>query len=217
MAKQADPDPPADLPPWLMTYSDVVTLLMTFFILLLTFATSEPESFDRMQVSMFGGGGATGIAGDKIKGMDRDALLVRERSRAGRITMRGSETPPVNTDPSYDSMTKGLAGLENAEERELATQHSVSLPLSLLVDSRGEISAVGHQHLRMLAQQLRKQELDVEFMVGDRQRIRDAVTLTSHMYQKEAIPPGRLGVGRDDSLDPSMVKIVLTRPIGREG
>ena len=38
----------AEVPTWFMTYSDVITLLMTFFILLLTFATNEPESFERM-------------------------------------------------------------------------------------------------------------------------------------------------------------------------
>ena len=212
--KESEPDPPADLPVWLMTYSDVVTLLMTFFILLLTFATSEPESFDRVQVSMFGGGGATGIAGEQIKGMDKDALLVRERSRAGRMSMRGSEMPPIDQDPSYQAMADGLKGLEASADRELATQHSATIPLSLLIDSRGEVTTVGQQQLRMIAQQLRKQPLDVEFMVGDRKRLGDAVKLTSHLYEKEAIQPGRLGVGRDvNALDPSLVRIILTRPI----
>ena len=48
-----------------MTFSDVITLLMTFFILLLTFATNEPESFSRIETSMFGGGG-TGTISDWV-------------------------------------------------------------------------------------------------------------------------------------------------------
>ena len=62
------PDKPDDIPAWFMTYSDVITLLMTFFILLMTFATNEPERFERMQVSMFGGSGATGLAGRRRAG-----------------------------------------------------------------------------------------------------------------------------------------------------
>lgn len=217
MAKEKEPDIPEDIPSWLMTFSDVITLLMTFFILLLTFATSEPETFDRMQVSLFGGGGASGVAGKSDSAMDKDALLLRERPRSGRITMRGSEMPPINSDPVYETLAKGIAGLENEEQRELSTQHSVTLPLTLMVDSSGEISALGSQQLRMMAQQLRKQQLDVDFFVASEDRLSDAVRLTTHLYQQEGILPGRLGVGKDTAMtDPSLVKIVLTRPIAGE-
>ncbi|MEZ6145736.1 MAG: flagellar motor protein MotB [Planctomycetaceae bacterium] len=74
-------DKPADVPAWFMTYSDVITLLMTFFILLLTFATNEPENFERMQVAMFGGGSATGLAGHNDEAIDRDSLLLRIRPK----------------------------------------------------------------------------------------------------------------------------------------
>jgi hypothetical protein len=88
------------------------------------------------------------------------------------------------------------------------------LPLALMVDSSGEITSLGRQHLRMLAQQLRKQQLDVDFLVASEDRLADAVRLAGHLYQAEGILPGRLGVGRDaTTTDPSLVKIVLTRPI----
>ncbi len=140
MAVEQESDAPDDIPSWLMTFSDVITLLMTFFILLLTFATSEPESFDRVQVSLFGGGGATGIAGDRTSSMDHDALLMRERARSGRITTRGSEMPPIQSDPVYESIANGIAGLEDDEKRELATQHAILVPLTLLIDSNGEVT-----------------------------------------------------------------------------
>ena len=55
-----------------MTYSDVITLLMTFFILLLTFATTEPERFEKSISSTFAKGAATGTVGNKIDDIDKD-------------------------------------------------------------------------------------------------------------------------------------------------
>ena len=204
MAIEKEPDPPEDIPSWLMTFSDVITLLMTFFILLLTFASSEPDSFDRMQVSLFGGGGANGIAGDKDSAMDMDSVLVRERSRAGRITQRGSEMPTVHTDPTYSSVKEGVAGLEAKEDRNLTSQHSVTLPLNLLLDSRGNVTRLGKQQLRMLAQQLKRQPLDLEFRVANVKRTKDALKLASHLHLVERVLPGRLAIGHD-------------RQVGREG
>jgi len=63
MARDKPEEPNSgDIPAWFMTYSDVITLLMTFFILLMTFSTTEPENFGRMQVVMFGGGNSSGVA-----------------------------------------------------------------------------------------------------------------------------------------------------------
>jgi hypothetical protein len=43
------------------------------------------------------------------------------------------------------------------------------------------------------------------------------VRLASHLYEKEGILPGRLGVGRDvNTLDPTLVKIIFTRPLAGE-
>ncbi len=150
MARQKEPDPAMEIPSWIMTFSDVITLLMTFFILLLTFATDEPEKFERMQVSMFKGGGALGIAGPAASPLDKDSLLVRERPRAGRITTRGSEMPPLNSDATTESLAEGIAGLEEEEQRELSTNHSVAIPLVLLFSADGELSPRGEASARLL-------------------------------------------------------------------
>ena len=44
MREKQPPPKPDEIPAWFMTYSDVITLLMTFFILLLTFATQDGSS-----------------------------------------------------------------------------------------------------------------------------------------------------------------------------
>ena len=215
MARQKQPDPPADIPSWIMTFSDVITLLMTFFILLLTFATDEPEKFERMQVSLFSGGGALGIAGRSDSPLDKDSLLVRERPRAGRITTRGSEMPPMNSDATTESLAEGIAGLEKDEQRELSTNHSVTIPLALLFTRDGELSPPGQVSARLLARQMKNQPLDVALFVGGRAELAKAQRLASHLFETLAIQPGRIGVGLDagPQTEPGKLRLVLTRPL----
>ena len=214
MAREKEPEAPADIPSWLMTFSDVITLLMTFFILLLTFATNEKEKFERIQVSMFGGGGATGMVAEAEGPLDHDALLLRERHRSGRISQEGSEIPPIHSDAVFESLSKGVAGLENDEMRELSTQHGVVIPWSLFMTSDGNISPLGQQHLKMLAKHMRRQPIDADFLVGDTTQLAQAQQLASHLFEREGIQPGRLGIGFDpDNSDKSRFTIVLTRPL----
>ncbi len=142
MARKAKPEepPPSDIPFWFITYSDVITLMMTFFILLLTFATSEPENFVQMQVAVFQGSGGSGVAGKAESSVDQDSIVYRERPSSGRRTKRGSESPPQETDPTFASMDKGLKGMEKEPEAILAQGHAIVLPLSPLV-ANGEITA----------------------------------------------------------------------------
>ena len=215
MAKLKAPDPPAEIPSWIMTFSDVITLLMTFFILLLTFATNEPEMLQLMQVSMFSGGGALGIASRMDSVNDKNSLLVRERPRSARLTLRGSEMPPINSDATTESLAEGIAGLEDEEQRELSTNHSVTIPLALLFSSDGELSSPGKLSARMLARQMRGQPLDVVLLVGDKSELPKAQHLASHLFEEQSIQPGRIGVGLDNgtNVDPGKLRLVLTRPL----
>ena len=106
--KEVKSDPPEDIPAWFMTYSDVITLLMTFFILLLTFATTEPERFEKVTRKLFGSSGATGVAGHKHDQLDRSSWVQRMRPRAARIAMQGTEIPPMVEEPSKATVGRGL-------------------------------------------------------------------------------------------------------------
>lgn len=48
MGKQTEPDAPAGAPDWIVTFADMISLLVTFFILLMTF--SSMEAYDAFQV-----------------------------------------------------------------------------------------------------------------------------------------------------------------------
>src|SRR5690554_3110819 len=123
MARQQAPesDTSGQVPLWFVTYSDVITLLMTFFILLLTFATSEPEKFEQMQTTMYGSSGARGMLDKARESKDRDSLLVRQRPNSARIAVRGSEMPPIYSDPVLQSLSKGMKSLESEPQHTLTT------------------------------------------------------------------------------------------------
>jgi flagellar motor protein MotB len=177
-----------------MTFSDVITLLMTFFILLLTFATNQPETFDRIQVAMFGGGGANGFASD-ADGMERDALLLRERARSGRMSDDGAEIPPIYSDPSLVSLSKSVAGLEQDEMRVLSTSYHVEQTLESLVSSPGTLTSLGQHQMRMIATQLRKQPVQIDLIAHDEESLSRAQDLADFLSQEERVPEAKIGVG----------------------
>jgi len=82
-----DSDGP-ETPAWMVTYSDVVTLLMTFFVLLMTFSTVDEDDFARA-MGIFTG--YAGVAGPGTT--DKDSYM-GTISLAGRIHEQGLETMP---------------------------------------------------------------------------------------------------------------------------
>lgn len=211
MARQKQPEPPEDdVPAWVMTFSDVITLLMTFFILLLTFSSNQPATFDRMQVAMFGSGGATGFAG-AADGMDKDDLLMRERPRSARVAPEGSKMAPTYTDPALSSMDKGIKGLELEEYRVIGTTHHVHQSLRQLVNAKGALTEQGKKQLALLGRQLRKRPLQVEFMVNDDSSLALAINIAEHLIANQGIPSAQVGVGvASHQVAPGQVLMVIS-------
>jgi flagellar motor protein MotB len=192
-----------------MTYSDVITLLMTFFILLLTFATSEPEKFERLQVSMFGGAGATGLAGEYHGPQDKDELLMRLRPKSSRLATQGAQAAPIHTDPALTTVADGLAGLE--EDPEIVDRYSVDLPFSFVISSDGNLTAIAKQQLRMVARQLRQSEFSLTLQVRQPEDIPSLLAMTMHLTQTEGVVPGRIAVGASHAAKPGHVRLLLSR------
>ncbi len=193
MRDKAPDEPPPGIPFWFVTYSDVITLLMTFFILLLTFATSEPEKFERMQVAVFGGRGANGV--EEEAASLNDSIVRRERPRQSRFTKRGSETAPLDSDPPKGSLAEGLAGLDEPIKKSPTVAHSMTLPIGLVVDGDDAPTAVGIQVMRMLARQLKKDPFNLQVQVSSRDDLPKAVVLARYMFEKLSIVPGKISVG----------------------
>lgn len=206
------PPPPMEIPKWFMTYSDVITLLMTFFILLLTFASSEPENFAQMQIATFGGSGGSGIAGAKPTSQDKDSLTVRYRPSAARRTARGSESAPLDITPIGESASKGLDALENPDQLMSAERVSTETRMDGLRDSDGKLNSRGVQQLRLMAIQMKSLGLNAEMQVSNSEDISFAVGMARYLQDELKVPLGQISVSvGTTSANSSTLKTTLTR------
>ncbi len=196
MAREKTPPPPGDdIPAWFMTYSDVITLLMTFFILLLTFATTEPERFEKTLTSTFANGAATGTVGAKLDAMDNDAWVSRIRPPASRIAMRGAEMPPITQRPASESFGEGLRSLneEEAKQNEM-TSHSFDVPYAQLFDSDDQLTANGKLVCQMLAGQLRELPFQAAIQFAQPERSKQLVKMTQFLFDTQKTRPGQVSL-----------------------
>ncbi len=200
-----------ELPAWLTTYSDVITLLMTFFILLLTFATTDPEMFKRMQRIMFGKGSADGLAGSELREMVKNSWVVRVRPPASRRSLTGSEIQPLWPDPAVDSLNAALEGLEDPEQFAFGSRHAIEITRSFVVSENGQVLAAGEQLLRTLAVQLRRLPCELSFQVSHVKGVGAAGVLATRLVEFEGVPSSQVNVQvRDDpALRPNRVRIVI--------
>jgi chemotaxis protein MotB len=76
-------------PEWMVTFSDCMTLLLTFFVLLISFATFDTETLPQLGESFAKALPAIGMSSKNKK----DSMLLREQSRKQTPQEDGSETP----------------------------------------------------------------------------------------------------------------------------
>ena len=212
--KAPPPDDSGNVPLWFLTYSDVITLMMTFFILLLTFATSEPESFEQMKVTFFGGQGGTGIAGPEAESMERDALVMRYRPRSSRLSSRGAEQPS-SAEPHNVSLNKGLEGIDKETEHDISQSYTVSMDLALLVDNDGNVTSIGKQRLRMLALQIKKGSHELSMAVNNESDMTDAITMSLYMTEELGAHLGSTSVALRKNGQRGKVAFQLIRQLQR--
>lgn len=183
-----------DIPAWFMTYSDVITLLMTFFILLMTFSTTEPEQFGKTQVIRFGGGSSTGVARKSEVAATMDSQVVRIRPRASRFAKDGSELPPQLTDPGIDSLSKGLDAIENPDKLAQMQRIRMQVPVRTLQDSSHKPTSYAARTARMLGHQLVGLPVEINFVASNVDDADICVELASMIYESFEVAPGRLSV-----------------------
>ena len=203
-----------DIPVWFMTYSDVITLLMTFFILLLTFSTSEPERFEKVRSSTFAAGGATGVVGAVNEGPEKDSWVNRVRPPAARIAMRGAEMPPIMRESAKESFGKGLKSLEpEHDHHNEMTSHFFDVELNRVFNSKGEITSQGKQIAATLAVQLRDLPFQAAFQYTDSANSEKIVDLMTYMFKQQGTRPGQVSISlvKIPSLTSNQLRIRIKR------
>lgn len=94
-SRQVEDDPGA--PEWMVTFSDCMTLLLTFFVLLLSFSSFDNKVFPRMQSAFSEGLSSIGLRLTR----EHDAFLPSPRIIHDQDPEVGSEQPTV--DGQYES------------------------------------------------------------------------------------------------------------------
>lgn len=189
------PEPKDEIPAWFMTYSDVITLLMTFFILLLTFASTEPERFEKSVVSLSNNGSATGTAGDTIKGLDNDSFVSRLRVPASRIAIRGAEMPPITRAPADRTWGEGLRSLneDEAKQNEL-TSHAFDVPIVIVFDSDNRLTRDGISICSQLSTQLQDLPFRASLQFEEKTHAEKIAAMLEHLFHTEMTRPGQLAM-----------------------
>jgi chemotaxis protein MotB len=89
--KQAEPDEAPGAPEWMVTFSDCMTLLLTFFVLLLSFSSFDDKVFWKLKAIF--SGSLSGLS--KPDEVDKDAFLPARQIKPTADLEAGSEKPTL--------------------------------------------------------------------------------------------------------------------------
>lgn len=209
--KKPPPSNPGAVPAWFMTYSDVITLLMTFFILLLTFASNEPEKFERMQITMFGGGGSQGFASKSQDAMDRESIVTRFRPRASRLTQRGSETPSEMDEPQTGSTEDGLRALQEGNDLAQLQRLSVDVAIVEWADDQGNLTGIGQYQLQNIVRQMAAMPLELTLAVPAEPEMSFALKTALLLTMQGQVGMGRVSVALRPDVPSGKMRLILVR------
>lgn len=185
---------------WIVTYADMITLLMAGFIIIVTFANRDVnENMIKKTDTIWGGQGGTGIAGQLRKSAEKDSVTVRKDLGRGNPFAQGSRTPPSYVDSPMD-VTKNIRKLLDEERLgDLGDSYEIGLPYGVLFESPNQLSAVGKLELQRIAMQFRPLPYDVIARVGPAEDIGRALLVQKFFMEEAFIHPVRTGI----SLAPS--------------
>ena len=144
--KQSEPDKPPGAPVWMVTFSDCMTLLLTFFVLLLSFSSFDEEIFQKLKVIFSDALPAASLRDEQGK----DAFLATQQIQHTEDISKGSEKPTLETGQKDNLMQE--TPLVNFHNRKVFL-----IPSEKIFWGKGTaISAAGREVLARMALFLRK-------------------------------------------------------------
>jgi chemotaxis protein MotB len=169
MAEEECPKCPEGLPPWLATFADLMSLLMCFFVLLLSFATIDAVKFKKMAESM------------------KDAFGVQREIPAAEIVMGVSvikrEFSPTIAEESIVEQVKQQTTETRKENLEMKEPTPETTP---------EVTP------EVIKEELEKQELKEQLQEKLEQEAKDEVVELQEALDQE-IEAGQVAVEREGS------------------
>ena len=147
MADECPKCPPAGAPLWLATFADLMSLLMCFFVLLLSFATMDAAKFKKMADSM-----------EDAFGVQRDIVAVETPMGTSIIAQHFS---PAQTDPTPLEQIKQSTNQQTAK-LDISVEDMDDVKQRMLQAKIGEIEDQADEIEGSLAQEIGEGLVSVE-------------------------------------------------------
>ena len=200
---------------WIMTFADMVTLLLAGFIIIVTFSSRDVDQLYKRNDSLIGKG-SSGITGKKRTGPEKDSVVLRPPPRRGRPFSQGSETPALFSDPPEELKKAVQAPLEAKEIGDLSDSFEFEFPIGGMFDSTEEVSTHGKAEFDRLANTIRKLPYDLTVQVADDARLGYATGALQYLFKEGRIHPARISIGLrprsgEGDPDPSRIWVTLRR------
>ncbi len=93
--KRTEPEEASGAPEWMVTFSDCMTLLLTFFVLLLSFSSFDENIFEQLTTVFFEGRPSVGSGQENTE--DRSSFLPTKQIDASQNVAKGSEKSSLAT------------------------------------------------------------------------------------------------------------------------
>lgn len=175
----SDDDDKPQTPAWMATFADLMSLLMCFFVLLLSFSEMDVEKFKQIAGSMRS---AFGVQDQlRLDAIPKGTSVVATEFSPGKTTESIVETiQQVTDDVSEPSLRVGEGDLERSDVEELL-QEKVA---SLLADTQADADALK----KMLEEEVTTGKVDVET---------DGRTITVRIREQGSFPSGSATLNTD--------------------
>lgn len=197
--------------PWLITYSDMITLLMALFICIITFSgRSGGAGVPRKRAALLLDGGGSGVAAAGSQNPEASSVVWREVPTQPAARPGGTETPPRYSDPVQNATAQVLQLLETATDGALEDSWMLRLPHSLLFAADGQLSEAGGRLLQAIARNLRPLPYDVQVQTDPAGGLAPGIALAQFLIRREGFHPSRIGVGLQPATDGRQRLVWLT-------
>jgi flagellar motor protein MotB len=128
-------------PPWMVTYGDSITLLLTFFVMLLTFSTPNREGMAELAKGILTGSRRMALFAGPT---DEENVVPGERMlNESRLDESGAETPPMAAEDPLDELTRHFESLDISKLKELQGGRVIRIPVVELFGTGAELTGEG--------------------------------------------------------------------------
>lgn len=131
-------------PAWMLTYGDSVTLLLTFFVLLLTFSTPDEEGFAELARGFLPGGRRPALSDEGSGGR---ITPEERRLSSARLDSEGAEKPPMEEEQPLKALQRHFEELDVSELPRLEGAQVIRIPLVDLFGTGTELVSGGRRIL----------------------------------------------------------------------